>query len=450
MERDLLHIAIDGPAGSGKSSVARLLAQRLGLLHVDTGAMYRAITLLALEQSISLDDGAALARTLADRHLQFRDGKLHIGDRDVSTAIRSDEVTRQVSQVSAHGPVREAMVKLQRRICWAADQGAVLEGRDIGSVVLPLALCKLYLDASPDERAHRRAVQMGEENDPIRLATIEEDIRRRDELDSTREHSPLTISPDAHVLDTTEMSLSEVVDRCAELAKESLPGEVSEEELRPYVQYSTSFWWAHVFFRSLGWLFGMRIFGTDNDRVPGALIFASNHIAWLDPPQVASCFEREVHFLAKSELFTGPIGMVVNFFNGIPIRRGRWDPVAFARVQETLESGHSLLMFPEGTRKPVGRPGPAKRGLGILVLMTGLPFVPCYVQGTNSLWKSLLRLQPMELWIGPPRTIHALPALKERYDDAEIQNRIGELFLNCVRAMADRSEARRKGDSSPV
>ena len=137
MERDILHIAIAGPAGSGKSSVARLLAQRLGLLHVDTGAMYRAITLMALEQSISLDDGDALARTLADRHLEFRDGKLQVGDRDVSRAIRSDEVTRHVSEVSAHGPVRESMVKLQRRICWAASEGAVLEGRDIGTVVFP-------------------------------------------------------------------------------------------------------------------------------------------------------------------------------------------------------------------------------------------------------------------------------------------------------------------------
>ncbi|MCA3748573.1 MAG: (d)CMP kinase [Rubrobacter sp.] len=210
-------IAIDGPAGSGKSSVARLVAQRLGLVNLNTGAAYRAVALLALREGVDLEDGKALGR-LAGRVRLEPGGVLVDGRRVPEGELRAPEVSAAASRVSAHPEVRRVLLPVQREAAERARRagGAVVEGRDIGTVVLPDADLKVFLSASPEERARRRAAQTGREGEVERIRRA---ILERDRQDSERAVSPLRPAPDAAVIDTTEMGLEEVVERVVRLAR---------------------------------------------------------------------------------------------------------------------------------------------------------------------------------------------------------------------------------------
>jgi CMP/dCMP kinase len=209
-----LIVAVDGPAGSGKSSVSRLVARRLRLPHLDTGGHYRAATLVALRRGIALDDGAAIVAALGDVEISSENGFATIDGQVVEGAIRGPDVTAAVSEVSAHPEVRRQLVELQRE--WVADHGGsgVVEGRDIGTVVFLDAGLKIFLTADETERARRRARERGE--DPILHL---EAIRRRDASDGSRLASPMTIADDAIVIDTTHLAITQVVDTIVSLAE---------------------------------------------------------------------------------------------------------------------------------------------------------------------------------------------------------------------------------------
>jgi cytidylate kinase len=206
-------IAIDGPAGAGKSSVARAVAEELGFTYLDSGAMYRCVALAALEAGADLDDGEALGRLAAGLEIVLEGRRALLGERDVSAAIRDPRVTAAASRLSVHPQVREAMVSRQRRLIAARDY--VAEGRDIGTVVSPDSPLKIYLTASEEERARRRGAQTGEDFESVLDAQ-----RRRDARDVEREHGALRPAEDAVELDTTELGLEEVVGRVVALARE--------------------------------------------------------------------------------------------------------------------------------------------------------------------------------------------------------------------------------------
>jgi cytidylate kinase len=218
-------IAIDGPAGSGKSSVARGVARRLGFRYLDTGAMYRAVTYRALQLGVDPSDGAAVAELISDSPIEFTHlpgdpfpTGVSIAGTDVTSGIRTPAVDDAVSAVARLGVVREAMVARQREFGGADD--IVVEGRDIGTVVFPDAELKVFLTASPEERARRRAVQQAESGIVSDSADVHDAILRRDTADSTREHSPLASAPDAVILDTTGLTFEQVIDRVCEFAQE--------------------------------------------------------------------------------------------------------------------------------------------------------------------------------------------------------------------------------------
>ena len=217
-----LIIAIDGPAGAGKSTVARALAARLGLAYVDSGATYRAAALKVLEAGVSLGDPEAVIRLMAHTRIQFlaREDQWQalLDGRDVTGVIRTPEVTLAAAQVSRFPEVREKMVALQRDL--AAPPGLVMEGRDIGTVVFPDAPVKIFLDARPEERARRRLEQEQIEGRRASLKQTAEEIRRRDQLDAERKISPLVAAPDAVRIDSTRLTAPEVVERILELARE--------------------------------------------------------------------------------------------------------------------------------------------------------------------------------------------------------------------------------------
>jgi CMP/dCMP kinase len=203
-------VAIDGPAGSGKSTVARELAGRLGFLYLDTGAMYRALTWLARRDGVSFEDGEALAALARAHPVSIRPGVVEIAGEDVSTKIRDAEIDRLVPVVARHPAVREVMRERQRALGTEGD--AVIEGRDIGSVVAPQAEVKVFLVAEESVRAHRRTA----ERPGVDEETLVADLRKRDERDAVNTQA----APDAIVLDTTDLDVDEVVARIADLVAE--------------------------------------------------------------------------------------------------------------------------------------------------------------------------------------------------------------------------------------
>ncbi len=219
-----LQIAIDGPAASGKTTVARALARRLRVLYLDTGAMYRALAYLALRTGTDVDNGAALARLVAAQPIEVHlDQAAPLGFRITAggqeldeAALQSREVTAIVSAVSAHAEVRSAMVRAQRRIAEGAP--VVMAGRDIGSVVLPGAPVKIYLTASPQARIARRRAQLEESGINVNARKLAAEIEERDRLDETRTVSPLAAAPDAHVIDSSDIDAAGVVDQICKLA----------------------------------------------------------------------------------------------------------------------------------------------------------------------------------------------------------------------------------------
>jgi cytidylate kinase len=212
---------VDGPAGSGKSTISYKLAERFGYLFVDTGVFYRAMTLLALRRQIPLDDHTALTEMTSRAEIQIiptendvkRPYRVLIDGEDVSDALRSPDVEQHVSTVSAIAGVRQALVMQQREI--AAQGNIIMAGRDIGTVVLPDADVKLYIDASLEERARRRYIQQQEKGQSPDLAAIQEALRQRDRVDSEREVSPLRRAPDAFYIETDNKSVETVVDEVA-------------------------------------------------------------------------------------------------------------------------------------------------------------------------------------------------------------------------------------------
>ncbi len=211
-------IAIDGPGGVGKSTVSRAVARKLGIAYLDTGATYRAATLIALRSGVHLNDANALVEEISRHAIGYREGSILLDGVPVDSAIRSDEVTRAVSEVSAHPGVREHVVGIQR--AWVDDHGgdAVVEGRDIGTVVFPDAEVKVFLTARPEIRAHRRSLDS--ETEGAAIDEVAAALAARDTADSTRQASPMRQAHDAAGIDTSDRTISEVVEMILALVEE--------------------------------------------------------------------------------------------------------------------------------------------------------------------------------------------------------------------------------------
>ncbi|MFH1810063.1 MAG: (d)CMP kinase [Pseudomonadota bacterium] len=218
-------VAIDGPAGSGKSTVARAVAAALDFVYVDTGAIYRCVALAAKRSGLALDDGPAVGALASTLTMQFvpdeaEEQRALLGDDDVSQAIRTPAIAMAASAVSALPEVRDALLALQRRLAVDGPRGAVLEGRDIGTVVFPDAGLKIFMIAEVEERARRRLAELQAAGRSITLGDVVQDLNQRDSNDSHRTHAPLRQAADAVCIDTTALSIEQVVERIVELARQ--------------------------------------------------------------------------------------------------------------------------------------------------------------------------------------------------------------------------------------
>lgn len=408
-------IAIDGPAGSGKSTVAREVAKRLGLRYLDTGAMYRAVTLLALEAGLipeRIGEAWSLAASVPIRVIQQDDdlARVFVGDREVSQEIRGPLVSRHVSAVSADPGVRSVLTEKQREEAALGD--VVLEGRDMGTVVAPQAHVKVFLTASVEERARRRQLQLAARGVELSIQQIVADIEARDAYDSSRALAPLRKAEDAVEIDTTAMSIEEVVSAvCALAAKRSRADGDAEVERYPLcrmvkgpmdtylyrVAYSFVPWvWRHIY--------RMEIEGVENVPLAGPVILACNHRSNLDPFFLGSACPRMVHFMAKVELWKSrALGWVIEKMGAFPVKRGEADREAVRRALEVLDAGAVLGVFPEGKRRREPGLGEIQPGVSFFSLKEGVVTVPVVMEGTERVVTNrFLHFPRVRVAFGPP------------------------------------------------
>ncbi len=359
-----------------------------------------------------------------------------IDERDLSEEIRSPEVASRVSAYSALEPVRAKMVDLQRK--FARGKNLVTEGRDMGSVVFPEAELKIFLKSDPGIRAKRRAAEFAAQGKEQESSQVLQDLERRDSLDTNREISPLIKTEDAILLDNSSMSIQEQIDAVVNLAQKRLPGaRVQPDEIlfKPEMlpeQYRITqkvrgiykvVWWLIWTLGKV--LFGLRVHNMDLCPKEGGLLLACNHIAWLDPPIAGMAVKRELSFVAKRELFRNrAFGAFISYFNAIPIKRGTFDRQCFDIQGERLKSGGTVFYFPEGTRKPLGRLGRAKWGLGLMATESRCPVLPVYIKGTKHWKQALIRRKRVEVYLGRP--LHVQPLVEKGLQGRELYEHFGE------------------------
>jgi cytidylate kinase len=408
-----LVVALDGPASSGKSSVGAAAAAELGYRFCDTGLLYRAVTWLALRRGIAEGDTTALVRLVDEVELLPDDiGRLaHVGidGVDATDAVRGADVDAAVSGFSRVQELRAALLERQRRL--AGEGRIIMAGRDIGTVVLPDADLKLFLDASVDERARRRAEERGLDAGGAEAAEILGQLRRRDEIDSTRPVAPLRAAADAVHLRTDgnafETTVGLVVEaiRSRETARATVaaraprrprfvrrsrrPTRPTPVATRPTIVIVV----ASLVMRLLVRLFTrVRIEG-DLASFPraGAVLIAANHASNADPVLIGAFlntrFGRPLNWLGKREVFEWPGLSWLARHGGVhPVDRGAADVEAFRTAMSILEAGHVLAVFPEGTRSPDGRLQAAKDGATVLALRSTALVVPIGVADSDRLW----------------------------------------------------------------
>ncbi len=402
-------ITIDGPAASGKSTTAWEVALRMNLKHIDTGAMYRAVTLRALELDVPLEDGDALGALAKDSEIKLiamddERQRVALDGRDVTDVIRTPEVSANVSLVSAHAAVRRAMVRKQRQL---ADAGGVcLEGRDIGSVVLPTAEVKIFLDASLTVRARRRQKELEARGIHSSVDEVQQDIEERDRKDRTREVSPLKIPVGARRIDTSDLSILDQVEAVIATAEEvaaRIEGLVPAGK-NPYLKKDWFYAGTQAAARFASWfMWGAKVHRKVPYTYAENVIYAGNHVTNIDPALIGSHTVRQTHFLAKDALFKVPgFSLLIRRLNSVPIRKGRFDRTLMERVVAMLKAGASFLIFPEGGRQSGEKLGKPRAGIGYLAVNSRVTVIPVYVRGSNRRVAAFFRTTPLGVIFGPP------------------------------------------------
>ncbi len=386
-------VTIDGPAGTGKSATARALGERLGLIYLDSGALYRAFAWAAQRDRVLQAADEQLAAWAARVPVQVRTGRrgsfrVLVGDLDLGDQIRDEHVGQAASRLAERGPVRARVAALLREA--ARGHSCVAEGRDMGSAVFPDALPKIFLTASLEARAARRVAQLRAMRVAIDEEQVRKDLAERDLRDESRAISPLRVPEGAVRIDSSDLELEEQIALVAAFwrGRGHYPGTLlfrcSQRLLRLLFQG----------------VCGVRVSGREQIP-PGACLLASNHRDYTDPPLVGCLLPGAAAFLAKAELFRGAFGALIRRYSAIPVRRGAADRQALRAAERSLRHGVPLLIFPEGTRIRGDDLGTPHAGVAWLARRTGVPVVPVRVSG-GSLGRSLLRIEPQRVRFGPP------------------------------------------------
>lgn len=375
-----INIAIDGPAGAGKSTIAKSIAKKLGYIYVDTGALYRSIGYYALVNNIDIRDKNAVVPILTEINIELKyiDNEQHIflNNENITNKIRTNEVSMAASDVSAINEVRSFLLNLQKEI--AAKNDIIMDGRDIGTVILPNAQVKIFLTASAEKRADRRYKELVEKGQNVDYNVILNEIKIRDHNDETREIAPLKKADDAILVDTSDMNLNESINYVYKLISTSL-NKITNCERKQKSPVKIFF---YSFLRALGWLiyhisYNLKYVGKENIPHQGSYIFASNHRSYADPVIIAIPVKIPFCFMAKEELFKNKIfAFIIKSLGAFPVVRGKGDMSVIDESIKRLNRGNNLVIFPEGTRSKDGKVGKGKTGVALIASKAEVPVVP--------------------------------------------------------------------------
>lgn len=426
-------VAIDGPAGTGKGTITKIVAEKLGLVTIDTGATYRCITLAMIKKNVKLEEEEKIKEILEKSKIEFKNinGEQHtfLNDEEVSKEIRSNEVNSMVSQVSALKFVRYKMVDLQRKLAEGKD--VIMEGRDIGTYVFPNADVKIYLDAEPEERARRRQKQNEEAGIQSTYEEVLAGIIARDENDKNKEMGALKVAKDAIVVDGTHGTIEENVQKVIDIINKKkqknnkiknvevdasvdqkkdkndkiknvgvdasvdpkkTKQEKTIEKLKVTKKEPLSKIIQREIVRSILWVlykivFRVKVIGKENVPKDEPFILCGNHVEFIKVPiiEIFTTGRKKVYFMAKIELLNNAfLRWFAYLFNVIPVKRGKQDMYAMKQSLQALNQGDALGIFPEGTTNGLAKKVKVKTGTAYMALRTGSKVLPVGIKTTKT------------------------------------------------------------------
>ena len=379
-------IAIDGPAGAGKGTIAKLVGEKLNLVKIDTGATYRCVALNMINKGVKLEDEPKIKEILDKINIEINTrGEIFLNKENVTDRIRQNDVNDLVSPVSAIPIVRKKLVDIQRKI--AEGKNVIMEGRDIGTVVFPNANVKIYLDATAEERAKRRVLQNEEKGIQMSYEEILENIKMRDKNDKEKEFGALKVAPGATVIDTTNMTIKQVEQEISKIIDKKLKQKKKEAKIyavRPETTWKKIeravikkliYWFYRILFR-------IEKINEENIPLDEPCIVCANHINYWDAVGLVVTSKRRIRFIAKEDLFNnGFLNWIAHVFDVIPIKRGMRDLDSMKTCLKALKNGETLGIFPEGTRKGLAKGAKVQNGAAYMAIKTKVKVVPVGIQG---------------------------------------------------------------------
>lgn len=408
----MIRIAIDGPSGGGKSTLAKRISRETGIIYVDTGALYRTVGYYVRGQGVAKEDRESIIALLQQIKIElvFRDGNqtVLLNGEDLGDRIREPEISMYASAVSAVPQVREFLLETQRRI--ARENSVVMDGRDIGTVILPDADVKIFLSASNEERARRRCEELRAKGIEASYEDVLADMNERDANDKNREVAPAVAAPDAIHLDNSGLTLDGTYEAAMKIITEKAGDKLPKKAEATTLVHKRSmsgfyrFMW-HIFHGFFKVIFNTKIHGAENepDADYGAMLVCSNHISATDPIVIGLTMRRhQACFMAKKELFKIPLfAQLIKMLGAFPVDRKKSDVGAVRHTIKILEEGGWAAMFPQGTRHPGEDPRKTslKNGAGMICAHTKVDVLPVFISTKNATHKIFRR---KDIIIGKP------------------------------------------------
>ena len=380
----MIRIAIDGPGGAGKSSVAKSVAKELGIIYVDTGALYRTIGLYMVSKGISPKNSEAVIGELGkfNLELKFIDGRqvILLDGEDVGDRIRTPEISMAASTVSAIKEVREYLLNMQRNI--AKTNSVIMDGRDIGTVILPYAEVKIFLTASPEARARRRYEELKAKGQDVTYERVYEEMVERDKNDSTRDIAPCVPASDAILLDNSKLTLEGTKKKIIKIAKKRSKN--LYQKLMPWLAPTIRFFQR------------IKAVGIENIPTDRGYVICSNHIAAKDVIMIGAAYPQPIRFVAKKELFSVPvIGGLITRLGAIKLDRVGSDVAAIKTSVNLAKAGYNVAIFPQGHRYPGVDPAttPTKNGAGLIACKSESDVLPVFIKVKNNKYRFLRKIE---------------------------------------------------------
>ena len=383
-------VAIDGPAGSGKGTITKILAQKLKLNNIDTGAMYRCVALECLNKKIDIENIEQVKEVLKTINIELIEENNNqivlLNEEDVSAKIRSIEVTNIVYKIAEIQEVRQKLTELQRKMGYS--QNIIMEGRDITTVVFPNADVKVYLDANIEERAKRRVNQNKEKNIPCTYEEVLEQMKIRDENDKNKKIGALKIAEDAIYIDATNMTINEVVYKIITIIKNKQKQIKQNKKIYQDRPETTRKKIARFFIKSFLRLLYIIVFrvkkiGKKDIKEDESYIICANHLNYLDAAAVVVFNKKNIRFVCKDTIFKHKfLNWILHLVDAIPVNRGKNDIESMKKSLKALKNNELLGIFPEGTRRGMEKNLQAKNGAAFMALRAKVKVIPIGIQGS--------------------------------------------------------------------